>query len=238
MTRIINFRSKLSIKYDTDLWGFLIRKKPKITKATKLFNTVNTSHNAHIGSELFSRITFKLHVKRLKKRNSFYKCIRNRARLRIFLGNINNRSLKNFSRLCWFRLADKFRVGTIFESRIDFILYRLNFALNLKESRQIIKDEVVKKGNKVIKDYRDRLALYSILNLGYDFPTRLYFYKRLFLRMLIQPKTILQSIPTYFEINWRLLEIVLVRSVDIKKSFFPFSVDIERAVNYYKTHSK
>lgn len=138
----------------------------------------------------------------------YYKNLQNIRRLRIFYGLISYSEIKRLV-----KKSEKKRIGAysyffmLLESRLDIILYRLNFFDTIKEIKIFLKKGLIKiYRNNIMNDYlifknpMYRLHLNDIFSI--DKNLRFYFYK-LFLKRLYNNNKV-YNIPSYIEVNYKM----------------------------------
>jgi len=230
MTKIIKSKSKVAKRYDADIWGFLLRKPSKLCKATNLFNSLGRS-SFNVGSEVFAGITRRLYMSKLRRRNTYYKLLRNKARLRLFLGGVNNKHLKNLSIKCWGGTNTTFLPYYLFEARLDCFLYRVHFASSVKEARRLIKAGFFSVNNVVIKHPAYLLKLQDRVCIeDYEYKCNVF----LRLHKELQARTLLWYAPPYIDVNYQLFSAVFLDYPQKESVLYPYSINLLQAVDFYK----
>lgn len=231
MSKIVKSKSKLAQRYDADIWNFLIRPTPKLTKATTYFCSLSGS-NFNVGSDVFAGITRKLYMSKLRRRNYHYKLLRNKARLRLFLGGVNNQHVKNLSKLCWRTNLMDGNFFFIFERRLDVFLYRIHFASSVKEARSLIKQGKYSVNGIIVKHPAYLLKLNDEITIS-----DLAFKKELFNRIekQFESNSILWYAPPYVEVNYRLFCASFIRFPKKEEIIYPYSIDLSQVISFYKT---
>lgn len=129
-----------------------------------------------------------------------------------------NRNLKYFSMYFLFSL----------ESRLDFILYRLNFSNSPGFIRQYIKHKGLLVNNKLITTPSYQVSINDIISFvdKCDVFNRIFynFYKRL----------VFMSLPFYYEINFRMMHICFFLVPRAEMVYYPFVIDKFRLSSFGK----
>lgn len=129
-----------------------------------------------------------------------------------------NRNYKYFSMNFLFNL----------ESRIDTILYRLNFSNSPGFIRQFIKHKGVLVNNKLITTPSFQLSLNDSLSFvdKKDAFNKIYFN---FIKRLV-----FMSLPVYYEVNFRLMVVKFILVPRLDMIFYPFQIDKLRLSSFGK----
>lgn len=116
-------------------------------------------------------------------------------KFRKYLKKINTRRLDFESKICF-----------LLESRLDILLFRLNFVKNPREAREYIKCKKIKINDKIVINLNHQLYINDIIsfekNLSFTF------YKTL-LSNLIDNK-VLFNYPKYLEMNYNLMKCMFI----------------------------
>ena len=98
-------------------------------------------------------------------------------------------------------------------------MYRINFSNSPGYIRQYIKHKGVLINNKLITSPSYQLKLSDTLS----FDNKLFVYERLYLNFI--KKIVFMSIPSYYEVNFRTLQLKFCKVPSIDTIFYPFIVD-------------
>ena len=233
MSKIIRSKSKVAKRYDADIWNFLLRETPKLNKATNLFSSLGRS-SFTIGSEVFAGITRRLYMSKLRRRNVNYKLLRNKARLRLFLGGVNNQHLKTLSKKCWRTNIGDANAFYVFESRLDAFLYRAHFVESVKEAPQLLKLGYFTVNGVVVKHPAYALKIGDRVDIcNFEYKTKL------FLKLVskMRSNSILWYVPPYIEVNYRLFSAKYLRFPVESEVLYPYSINLLQAIDFYKTNT-
>ena len=114
------------------------------------------------------------------------------------------------------------------ESRVDVILYRLNFSHSPGYIRQFIKHHGVLVNNKTITTPSYRLSLSDNLS----FKNKKEIFNKIYYNFI--KRLVFMSIPVYYEVNFRLLIIKFFLIPRLNMLFYPFQVDKLRLSSFGK----
>lgn len=116
-------------------------------------------------------------------------------KFRKYLQKINTRRLDFESKLCF-----------LLESRLDILLYRLNFVKTPREAREYIKCKKVKVNDKAVNKLNYQLYINDIIT--FDKNLSINFYENLLNNL--EKKKILFNYPRYLEINYDLMKCLFI----------------------------
>jgi ribosomal protein S4 len=131
-----------------------------------------------------------------KKRTKYYKFFILRQQFRIFYSFIK---IKNLKKIILKSLKKKDSVNSFIyflESRLDVILFRLNFVSSVREARQKIIHGNILINNKIIKQSSYNLREMDCLSFKRD---RILFFKKKLLSNIRSKRSFLVKIPNYIE---------------------------------------
>lgn len=209
-------------KYELDMWGYLVSstnviKKKKFDKLVEIALGQMPRMPNFLFYSLYPKIdvgirllyTVYIHQKFDSRHISDYIRFYNKIfRFRVFYGNMTikklRRHLKTFNQK-WLNYSNK--VLLLLESRLDVLLYRLNFFKNPKEARIFVKNKIIYINDKLIKRPNYYLHLYDLISFRLDWQKK--FYNKLLYRMVVE-KTLIWNYPRYFECNFRLMRYLLI----------------------------
>jgi ribosomal protein S4 len=129
-----------------------------------------------------------------------------------------NRNLKYFSLNFLF----------LIESRVDVILYRLNFSQSPGYIRQYIRHNGVLVNNKLIKVPSYQISINDTLS----FIDKKEVFNKIFYNF--QKKIVFMSLPVYYEVNFRLMLVKFYLIPRLEMIFYPFQVDKLRLSSFCK----
>lgn len=116
-------------------------------------------------------------------------------KFRKYLKKINTRRLDFESKICF-----------LLESRLDILLFRLNFVKNPREAREYIKCKKIKINDKIVINLNHQLYINDIIsfekNLSFTF------YKTLLLNLI--DNKVLFNYPKYLEMNYNLMKCMFI----------------------------
>ena len=116
-------------------------------------------------------------------------------KFRKYLQKINTRRLDFESKICF-----------LLESRLDILLFRLNFVKTPREAREYIKSNKIKINDNVVKSLNYQLYINDIIT--FDKKLSINFYKKLLLKL--KKKKILFNYPKYLEMNYNLMKCMFI----------------------------
>jgi len=126
---------------------------------------------------------------------------------RTFYGDFTIKKLKSF-----FKKTNKRRLDYIskclflFESRMDILLYRLNFFKSPRESRNFIRNKNMKINKKINKILNCQLYINDVIEVKHKF--KKYFHEKIITNL--ENRRIIFNYPKYLEINYRLLKCMFI----------------------------
>jgi len=215
---------KLYKRYREDIWAELA-KFPKLSAFLALRLVLFSKGLYRKKKEDFSRnILFKK-----TKYSPSGLVFLNKQKLRNFYFNVKEQQMKKIYLLAQKRkydLVDSF-IGLL-ESRLDIIIYRLNFISHIKEARLILRNKLIfVNGVSITKcnfqvNPGDRIHL-SRAYIAEDF-----------VKLNLESRNFFVNYPAYFEVSYRLYNAIFLYRPKVKEVFFPFSVDCQLAVQFFK----
>lgn len=116
-------------------------------------------------------------------------------KFRKYLQKVNTRRLDFESKLCF-----------LLESRLDILLFRLNFVKTPREAREYIKCKKVKINDKIVNSLNYQLYINDIIT--FDKNLSIHFYENLLNNL--EKKKILFNYPRYLEINYDLMKCLFI----------------------------
>lgn len=116
-------------------------------------------------------------------------------KFRKYLQKVNTRRLDFESKLCF-----------LLESRLDILLFRLNFVKTPREAREYIKCKKVKINDKTINSLNYQLYINDIIT--FDKNLSINFYENLLNNL--EKKKVLFNYPRYLEINYDLMKCLFI----------------------------
>ena len=116
-------------------------------------------------------------------------------KFRKYLQKVNTRRLDFESKLCF-----------LLESRLDILLFRLNFVKTPREAREYIKCKKVKINDKIVNTLNYQIYINDIIT--FDKNLSITFYENLLNNL--EKKKILFNYPRYLEINYNLMKCIFI----------------------------
>jgi len=213
------------LKFRKKKWVRLVKRSQTFNRRIKI---VNYNHR-------ISYIT--RYAKRLK--NNFRTQLYNKQRLSIFYGKLKERQLKKSIRAAFFKsqviqkatLKKKEDLFISFlESRVDSIIFRTGFFSSFREIRQVIANGHVYVNNKQILSGNNLLKKGDFIT--FSSPVAKLIDKNF---KLWRNKRLIKIYPSYLEVNFKVLTIVLIESITLSKlqQFFPFWLDLKTMFHRY-----
>lgn len=217
---------KLYKRYREDIWAELA-KFPKLSAFLALRLVLFSKGLYRKKKEDFSRNVL---FKKTKYSPSGLVFL-NKQKLRNFYFNVKEEQLKKIYLMAQKRkydLVDSF-IGLL-ESRLDTILYRLNFISHIKEAKTILRNKFIFVNGIAISQHN------YLLNPGDKIKVSRAYMKQVKIKDDLRSSNFFVSFPSYFEVNYRLLRYtaIFLYRPKVKEVFFPFSVDCQLAVQFFK----
>ncbi len=158
-------------------------------------------------------------ARKRKKKTPYWHLLLTRHRLRYFASKISVHQLKLYIKN--YRGSKFFGMHFLWllESRIDFILYRLNLQISAYHARQYIKHVGVFVNEKYVNVSSYKIKFNSILT----FVNKTDSFK--FLLFKFFKKIIIMSIPYYIEINHRIMSLRFFFKPRYNTIFYPFNIN-------------
>jgi len=116
-------------------------------------------------------------------------------KFRKYLQKVNTRRLDFESKLCF-----------LLESRLDILLFRLNFVKTPREAREYIKCKKVKINDKIVNTLNYQIYINDIIT--FDKNLSINFYENILNNL--EKKKILFNYPRYLEINYNLMKCIFI----------------------------
>jgi small subunit ribosomal protein S4 len=231
MTKRRNQKFKLIRRYEEDLFGQLTlnnSKKIKINyefykkaeyKLDKRKEKFLKKFLKKKSNDFFFRIDERKKKKRKKDKSIFALRLKNRQKLRKFSSQMNVRQLRTYIKKA---SKTKYLYRSFYkqlESRLDFILYRMNIFLTASFGRQFINH-----GNCFINE---KLMIFPNYQVKYNeivsIKNKFFFFNLLLERL--KNKKIFISLPKYLEVNYRTMSIILINKINKKNIPYPCKLD-------------
>jgi len=126
---------------------------------------------------------------------------------RTYYGDFTIKKFKNFiKKLDKTKLDFMSKCLTLFESRLDILLYRLNYFKNPRESRNFVKNKNIKINNKIIKILNYQLYINDIIDIKIKY--KLYLKKKIYIKL--KKKRIIFNFPKYLQTSYKLLKTIFI----------------------------
>lgn len=204
-------------KYEVDLWGYLIscpNEKPFFKKIFKIICFKNKRKSKIINfffKKYFRKFIYSKNIVKWKKRRVFNKdyivYLRTLVLFRTYYGDFTIKKFKNFiKRIDTTKLDFISKCLLLFESRLDILMYRLNYFKNPRESRNFIRNKNIKINNKIIKVLNYQLYINDIIDVKLKY--KLFFHNKIYKKT--KKKRVLFNFPKYLESNYKLLKTIFM----------------------------
>lgn len=126
---------------------------------------------------------------------------------RVYYGDFSIKKFKRYlQRVKTRRIDFASKIIFLLESRLDILLYRLNFFKNPREARNFVKGKKVLVNNQIINILNYQLYLNDVISLNLKY--KKFFYKKVFTKL--KKKYILFNYPKYIEANYKLLKCIFI----------------------------
>lgn len=230
MIRINKKRCRIIRKLKKDLLGvYLFKKKLLIIKFFLIF--VSKIRKKNIPS--FFRIKILEQPILSKKKTKFYKFFILRQQFRIFYSFIKIKKLKNII-LKSLKKKDSVNAFVYFlESRLDVLLFRLNFCSSIRDARQKILHGNILVNNKVIRTSSYNLKEHDCLSFK---KKNIIFLKKKILKNIYTKRNFLVKIPNYIEydLNNLLFIFTKINVFDVRFFYKLNFYSILSLMNFYR----
>lgn len=153
----------------------------------------------------------------------------NKQKLRYFYFNINLSQFKKYflyAQKQRFNLIDNF--FGILESRIDVILYRLNFVSKMFESKHLLLNK------KVFINNQNVTKPSFLVKPGDQIYVNDNTFKTKLLNIFKEPNFMVVACPKYLEVNYKIFNIIFLYRPSVEEIFFPFFINYNLALQYFK----
>jgi ribosomal protein S4 len=126
---------------------------------------------------------------------------------RTYYGDFTIKKFKQYlKRINTRRIDYASKIIFLLESRLDILLYRLNFFKNPREARNFIKSKKILLNNNIINKLNYQLYINDVIDLNSKY--KKYFFKRIKYRL--KKKQILFNYPKYLEINYKIMKSIFI----------------------------
>jgi small subunit ribosomal protein S4 len=153
----------------------------------------------------------------------------NKQKLRVFYFNVKEHQMKKIYLLAQknkYDLVDSF-VGLL-ESRIDVILYRLNYINHIKEAKEVLRSKVIFVDGIAVTQCNHVLDPGNLIEVSKDYVHKIP------IKQCLENDKFFVNYPSYLEVNLTMLLAIFLYRPKVREVFFPFSVDCQLAVQFFK----
>jgi ribosomal protein S4 len=213
-----SLRNRISKSYGRDLFGNYIYNSKK---RLKFLRKMRPRRKFSERKNPIMRVDVVEPGKKRRKMTSYYYMLRLKHRMRMYYGTIKEEQFRKVLNIT--HSARGFFVNNIFslfEARIDSILYRSNFIKTLPLGKQLILHGYVYVNGIVSTKYSNYIKPGDIVSMRYD-------YKRRFLKQVlfkVKRRGYVCHHPTYLEINYKILSIIFIGNFSISQVSYPFEM--------------
>ncbi len=221
-------KNRLNRRFEEDIWG-LITIKSKPNKVTRFFQSLIKEKYSFKNKK---SVVYRVEVTKPKRKklvlSHYGKMLAFRRKLSAFYGNIRQKDLINIIKKVPLKkevLSD----GIIdrLESRLESLVYRLNFASSVREARKEIMRGAVSVNKSVVKVPGYEVSIGDIveINPGYR--------KEIHSKILnrVENGHVFTNVPTYLEVNYKILAGCKISEAAYKNVAYPFKLK----ENYFKS---
>ena len=217
MKKISSLKYKFINKYEVDFWGYLTscsNGKRFFKKMFKIF-CFKYRYQIKVIESLLNKPYMKFNYPRMmqiKKMRKIYTRdyivrLHDLLKFRVYYGDMTIKKFRKYlKKINTRRLDFESKICFLLESRLDILLFRLNFVKNPREAREYIKCKKIKINDKIVINLNHQLYINDIIsfekNLSFTF------YKTL-LSNLIDNK-VLFNYPKYLEMNYNLMKCMFI----------------------------
>ena len=172
-------------------------------------------HTLRILRYLYRKRYFRFHYQRkmsLKKVRKVYRRpyivrLHNLLRFRVYYGDMTIVKFRRYLQKVNMRRLDfESKICFLLESRLDILLFRLNFVKNPREARQYIKCKKIKINDKIVSTLNRQLYVHDIIS--FTFETSNSFYIKLCSNL--KAKKVLFNYPKYLEMSYSIMKCMFI----------------------------
>ncbi len=217
----INYNKKILTNFNKKKWKplltFLLRQSYRRKNKFKMFDQLNN---------FISRFS-KFHNKK------YLFNLLSKQRFNFFYGGLRNKNVKSLILLSK-KLSKNNKLPlnrvfiSLFENRLDTILYRAHFVKTIREARVLIKHKHVYINDCIVTTIKHYVKPGDSITISSG-------YRKHIIKNL-KDTSLFPIPPNYLHINFKLLNITLLNNLYSNKflSHFPFWLDIKSVIHYYK----
>jgi small subunit ribosomal protein S4 len=215
---MVKKKNRITRRFGEDIWGTVISKGfgnvYKYLMEMRRWKNFNTSYRVDIGKPRIKRV----HL------SSYGRILYWRRKLCLFYGGLRTYKFKNIERFGAKRLNFlEDVVGFSLERRLCTMLYRMNFASSIEESKKLIRLGYVLVNKEVILYPEKQLNVGDVIDLADNIKKLVYanLCRRVILKKIFK-------VPHFFEINYKLLS-GLIYTIP-KFSEIPYTFAVKKKV--------
>lgn len=204
-------------KYILDFWGDLIWFKKENNFFKKLFKKIcfkkrwKVRYLGKFFARWFTGFYYSKKMPKWKRRILYKKnnivILRTLSVFRTYYGDYSIKKFKHFiQRLKKRKLDFITKCLTLFESRLDILLYRLNYFKNPREARNFVRNKNLCINTKIKKELNYQLYINDIIEIKKKW--KHFFYQKIFKKLKL--KKIIYNFPKYLECNYMLFKNIFI----------------------------
>ena len=208
---------KFIYKYEVDFWGYLTscsNGKRFFKKMFKIF-CFKYRYQIQIIKSLYRKSYLQFNYSRIMQKKKKLKVytrdyivkLHNLLKFRVYYGDMTIKKFRKYlQKVNTRRLDFESKLCFLLESRLDILLFRLNFVKTPREAREYIKCKKVKVNDKIINTLNYQLYINDIIT--FDKNLSINFYENLLNNL--EKKKILFNYPRYLEVNYYLMKCLFI----------------------------
>lgn len=133
--------------------------------------------------------------------------LHNLLKFRVYYGDMTIKKFRKYLQKVNVRRLDfESKICFILESRLDILLFRLNFVKTPREAREYIQCNKIRINNKIVNNLNHQLYIYDVIT--FEIKTSIHFYNELLNKL--KKKKILFNYPKYLEMNHKLMKCMFI----------------------------
>lgn len=133
--------------------------------------------------------------------------LHNLLKFRVYYGDMTIKKFRKYlQRINVRRIDFESKICFLLESRLDILLFRLNFVKTPRQAREYIECNKIKINNKIVNKLNNQLYINDIIT--FDIKLSIIFYKKLLNNL--KKKKVLFNYPRYLEMNYNLMKCMFI----------------------------
>jgi ribosomal protein S4 len=208
---------KFIYKYEVDFWGYLTscsNGKRFFKKMFKIF-CFKYRYQIQIIKSLYRKSYLQFNYSRVMQKKKKLKLytrdyivnLHNLLKFRVYYGDMTIKKFRKYlQKINTRRLDFESKLCFLLESRLDILLFRLNFVKTPRVAREYIKCKKIKINDKIVTNLNHQLYIND--SITFDKILSITFYENLLINL--EKKNILFNYPRYLEMNYNLMKCLFI----------------------------